>query len=171
MEWCQVYLLYITSTLYRLLPASASPTSSKFFGASLQSINSMLAYHKPLVESTDVALMGRSETAILPDGQACGTSPINSDCNFDVVQDEQIGTVDVTAHPDFDQLYSSTANIVIADDVPALSADASDGVHCGRGQHCKRQTAPMSLYDEILLRFQNVRQISSTTCIDVMRTG
>ncbi|KAI9656323.1 MAG: hypothetical protein M1821_004986 [Bathelium mastoideum] len=91
----------------------------------------------------------------LSDGQACDTSPINSDCNFDVRQDGRIGTFDATAYPNFDQLYASTPNMVTADDIPAHSSDDDDGVHCARGQPCKRQTAPVSLYEEILLRFQN----------------
>ncbi|KAL9080562.1 MAG: hypothetical protein Q9157_000704 [Trypethelium eluteriae] len=103
----------------------------------------------------------RGQTATFSNGQACGSSPINSDCDFDILQDEQIGSIDATSYPDFDRLYASTANIVIADDMPALSDD-DDGVHCPRGQHCKRQTAPMSLYEEVLLRFQNsVTQITA----------
>ena len=143
-------------------PVASSPISSSLSERSFQPINSVSAFHTRRTKPIHMAIADRSRTTIPLSGQNCGTSPINSDCDFDILQDEQIGTIDATTYPDFDRLYATTANFIIADDVPTLS-DGDDVVPCGRGQNCKRQTAPMSLYKEVLFRFQKVSRLTSAS--------
>ena len=139
----------------------AFPLNLDFSDGLASSLSSIFVLSERMVGFLNEALPKRDDPAILSTGQTCRTGPIDSDCSFDILQDIEIGLIDATMYSEFDQLYASTANALLVDDTSALSGDGDGGgAHCPRGKSCKRQTAaPMSLYEEVLLRFQKVSYI------------